>query len=71
VDKDAYLKCNIEPDPNELNLVFERSSTYAEVLEQVRIELNWIYPNDIVELEGTHNAGFGMHVHWKIMRINF
>jgi hypothetical protein len=42
VDKEAYLKGNIEPDPDELDLVFERTHTYAEVLEQVRIELNWM-----------------------------
>jgi hypothetical protein len=40
VDKEAYLKGNIEPNPDELDLVFERTPTYAEVLEQVRIELN-------------------------------
>jgi hypothetical protein len=50
--------------------VFERSPTYVEVFEQVRIELDWIDPSDIVELEGRHNAGFGMHVRLKIMRIN-
>jgi hypothetical protein len=37
VDKEAYLKGNIEPDPDELDLVFERTPMYAEVLEQVRI----------------------------------
>jgi hypothetical protein len=58
VDEEAYLKGNIEPDPDELDLVFERSPTYAKVLEQVRIELNWMDPSDIVELEGRHNAGF-------------
>jgi hypothetical protein len=61
VDKEAYLKGNIEPDPDELDLVFERTPMYAEVLEQVRIELNWMDPSDVVELEGRHNAGFGMH----------
>jgi hypothetical protein len=68
--KEAYLKGNIEPDPDELDLLFERTPTYAEVLEQVRIELNWMYPSDIVELECRHNAGFGMHFYWKIMHIN-
>jgi hypothetical protein len=27
-------------------------------------------PSDVVELEGRHNAGFGIHFRWKIMRIN-
>jgi hypothetical protein len=27
-------------------------------------------PSDVVELEGRHNAGFGMHFRWNIMRIN-
>jgi hypothetical protein len=70
VDKLEYLKGNIEPDPGELDLVFERTPTYAEVLEQVRIELNWMNPSDVVELKGRHNARFGMHFRWKIMRIN-
>jgi hypothetical protein len=70
VDKDAYLKGNIKPDPDELDLLFERSPTYVELLEHVRIELDWMDPSDIVELEGRHNAGFGMHVRWKVMRIN-
>jgi hypothetical protein len=70
VDKDAFLKGNIEPDPDELDLVFERSPNYAEVLEQVRIDLNWMDPSDVVELEGRHNVGFGMHSRWKTMRIN-
>ena len=50
VDKDAFLKGNMEPDPDEVDLVFERSPTYAEVLKQVRIELNWMNPSDIIEL---------------------
>jgi hypothetical protein len=62
VDKDAFLKGNVEPDLDELDLVFERSPTYVEVLEQVRIELDWMNPSDNVELEGRHNAGFEMHV---------
>ena len=70
VDKDAFLRGNIEPDPFEFDLVFERSPTYAELLEQVRIDMNWMDPRDVVELEGRHNVGFGMHVRWKTMRIN-
>ena len=69
VDKDAFLKGNIEPDPDELDIVFERSPTYAEVLEQVRIELKRLDPCDVVELEGRHNMGFGVHIRWKTMRI--
>ena len=70
VDKDAFLKGNIELDPDEIDLVFESSPNYAEVLEQVRIELHWNEPSDIVELEGRHNVEFGMHIRWKTMRIN-
>jgi hypothetical protein len=62
MDKDTFLKGNIEPDPDEVHLVFERSSNYAEVLEHDRIDLNWMDPSCVVELEGRHNAGFGMHV---------
>ena len=27
-------------------------------------------PSDIIELEGRHNVGFGMHIRWKTMRVN-
>ncbi|KAK1669244.1 hypothetical protein QYE76_057403 [Lolium multiflorum] len=70
VEKDAFLKGNIEPDPEEVDLVFDVSPSFAEVVAQVRVELNWNEPNDGVELEGRHNVGFGMHTRWKIMRIN-
>ncbi|KAK1604375.1 hypothetical protein QYE76_028048 [Lolium multiflorum] len=61
---------NIEPDPEEVDLVFDLSPSFAEVVAQVRVELNWNEPNDGVELEGRHNVGFGMHARWKTMRIN-
>ncbi|KAK1643221.1 hypothetical protein QYE76_061026 [Lolium multiflorum] len=70
VEKDAFLKGNIEPDPEEVDLVFDVSPSFAEVVAQVRVELNWNEPNDGIELEGRHNVGFGMHTRWKIMRIN-
>ena len=70
VDKDAFLKGNLEPDPEEVDLVFDSSPSFAEVVAQVRIELNWNERNDGVELEGRHNVGFGMHTRWKTMRIN-
>jgi hypothetical protein len=57
-------------DPEEVDLVFDLSPSFAEVVAQVRVELNWNEPNDGVELEGRHNVGFGMHTRWKIMRIN-
>uniref|UniRef100_A0ACD5YVD2 Uncharacterized protein n=1 Tax=Avena sativa TaxID=4498 RepID=A0ACD5YVD2_AVESA len=69
VDKDAFLRGNIEPDLDELDLVFECTPTYAEVLEQLRIELKWMNPNDVVELGGRHNVGLGIHVRWKTMHI--
>src|SRR5664279_4030819 len=70
VDKDAFLKGNIEHDPEEVVLVFDRNPNYAEVVEKVRIELNWMDPNDVVELEGRHNVGSGMHSRWKVMHLN-
>ena len=69
-DKDAFLKGNIEPDPDEVGMVFDNSPSCAELLQQVRKDLNWMDPSDIVELEGRHNVGFGMHIRWKTMRIN-
>jgi hypothetical protein len=64
------LKGNVEPDPDELDLVFHRSPNYAKVLEQVRNDFNWNEPSDVVELEWRHNVGFGMHIRWKTTRIN-
>ena len=70
VDKDAFLKGNIQPDPDERVLVFDRSPNYDEVLEQVRFDLHLNEPTDVVKLEGRHNVGFEMHVRWKTMRVN-
>ena len=70
VDRDAFLKGNMEPDPDELALVFEQSPNYAQLVKQVRTELNLVDQNDVVELEGRHNAGHGVHLRWKFLRIN-
>ncbi|XP_048556496.1 uncharacterized protein LOC125537234 [Triticum urartu] len=39
-DKDAFLKGNIEPDPDELDMVFDSSPSYAELLQQVKVQLS-------------------------------
>ncbi|KAE8803040.1 hypothetical protein D1007_21251 [Hordeum vulgare] len=70
VDKDAFLKGNIDPDPDELDMVFDFCPSYAKLLEQVRKDLNWMDPSDVVEFDGRHNVGFGMHIRWKTMRVN-
>ncbi|KAE8767872.1 hypothetical protein D1007_60707 [Hordeum vulgare] len=70
VDKDAFLKGNIDPDLDELDMVFDLCPSYAELLEQVRKDLNWMDPSDVVEFAGRHNVGFGMHIRWKTMRVN-
>ncbi|KAE8821413.1 hypothetical protein D1007_00556 [Hordeum vulgare] len=70
VDKDAFLKGNIDPDPDELDMVFDCCPSYAELLEQVRKDLNWMDPSDVVEFDGGHNVGLGMHIRWKTMRVN-
>src|ERR1041385_8650974 len=70
VNKDAFLKGNVEPDFDEQDLVFDASPIYVELLEQVRKELNWMGPSDVVMLEGRHNVGFGHHIRWKTMGIN-
>ncbi|KAE8821054.1 hypothetical protein D1007_00896 [Hordeum vulgare] len=70
VDKDAFLKGNIDPDPDELDMVFDFCPSYAELLEQVRKDLNWMDPSDVVEFNGKHNVGFGMYIRWKTMRVN-
>ncbi|KAE8767197.1 hypothetical protein D1007_61472 [Hordeum vulgare] len=70
VDKDAFLKGNIDPDPDELDMVFDFCPSYAELLEQVRKDLNWVDPSDVVEFDGRHNVGLGMHIRWKTMCVN-
>src|SRR4051812_11480295 len=70
MDKEAFLRGNIEPHQDEIDLVFDRSPNYAEVLQQVRVDLNWMDPSDVVELEGRHNVGFGMQNRWKTMSIS-
>ncbi|KAE8771770.1 hypothetical protein D1007_56315 [Hordeum vulgare] len=70
VDKDAFLKGNIDPDPDELDMVFDCCPSYAELLKQVPKDLNWMDPSDVVEFDGRHNVGFGMHIRWKTMRVN-
>ncbi|KAE8819685.1 hypothetical protein D1007_02345 [Hordeum vulgare] len=70
VDKDAFLNGNIDPDPDELDMVFDLCPSYAELLEQVRKDLNWMDPSDVVEFARRHNVGFRMHIRWKTMRVN-
>ncbi|KAE8811611.1 hypothetical protein D1007_11384 [Hordeum vulgare] len=70
VDKDAFLKGNIDPDPDDLDMVFDLCPSYVELLEQVRKDLNWMDPSDVVEFAGRHNVGLGMHIRWKTMRVN-
>ncbi|KAE8781382.1 hypothetical protein D1007_45423 [Hordeum vulgare] len=70
MDKDAFLKGNIDPEPDELDMVFDLCPSYGELLEQVRKDLNWMDPSDVVEFDGRHNVGFGMHIRWKTMRVN-
>ncbi|KAE8769123.1 hypothetical protein D1007_59333 [Hordeum vulgare] len=70
VDKDAFLKCNIDPDPDELDMLFECCTSYAELLEQVRKDLNWMDPSDVIEFDGRRNVGFGMQNRWKTTRVN-
>ncbi|KAE8811560.1 hypothetical protein D1007_11619 [Hordeum vulgare] len=70
VGKDAFLKGNIDPDPDELDMVFDFCPSYVELLEQVQKDLNWMDPSDVVEFDGRHNMGFGIHIRWKTMRVN-
>jgi hypothetical protein len=69
-DKEDILKGNVEVDPKEVMMMFDRSPNYAEVLEKLRIELKWCEPSDVVELDGMHNVLFGIHICWKIMPLN-
>ena len=40
VDKCGFQKGNIEHDPEEVVLVFDRDPNYEELVKKVRIELN-------------------------------
>jgi hypothetical protein len=71
VDKDASMKGNIKLDFEEIVIVFEISPNYIEVVEKVRIELEYIDPNDDINLERRHNALFGMHNRSKTMNLNY
>ncbi|KAE8807460.1 hypothetical protein D1007_16246 [Hordeum vulgare] len=51
-------------------MVFECSPSYAELLEQLRKDLKWMDPSDVIEFDGRHNMGFGMQIHWKTMHVN-
>ncbi|KAE8782275.1 hypothetical protein D1007_44365 [Hordeum vulgare] len=66
----CLLKGNIDPDTDELDMVFDFCPSHAELLEQVRKDLNWMDPSDLVEFDGRHNVGFRMHIRWKTMRVN-
>ena len=52
VDKDAFLRGNVEADLHEVVMVFDTSPNYEEVVEKVRNELKWMDPSDVFELEG-------------------
>ena len=70
VDKEAFIKGNSEFDLEEVEMVFEHSPTYVELVERCKEEFKWTHQNDVVELLGRHNVGFGLHIRWKIMRVN-
>jgi hypothetical protein len=70
VDKDEFMKGNVELDPDEVVMVFERSPNYVEVVEKVRIEFKSMSPTDDIEFEGRYNVSFGMHNRWKTMKLN-
>jgi hypothetical protein len=60
IDKASCLKGNVDcVDPDEVVMVFSTSSTYAEVVERVVMDLKWIEPSDVYELVGRYNVGFG------------
>uniref|UniRef100_A0ACD5VUB9 Uncharacterized protein n=1 Tax=Avena sativa TaxID=4498 RepID=A0ACD5VUB9_AVESA len=70
VDKAAFLKGDVECDPEEVVMVFGTSPTYVEVVERERNDLKWMDPSDVYELVGRYNVGFGHHNRLKIIPIN-
>jgi hypothetical protein len=51
VDKEAFLKGNLDGDPDVVVMVFDHSPTYAEVADKVREQLKWNDPTYLVKLD--------------------
>ena len=67
VDFAAFMKGDVDyVDPEEIVMVFESSPSFADVMEKVRSELNWMEKSDVVELKGRYNVGFDHYIRWKI-----
>ena len=56
VDKEAFLNVDIV-DKYEEVLIFLKSPTYEEVVEETRIRLKWVDPSDQVELVERYDVG--------------
>ncbi|KAE8791746.1 hypothetical protein D1007_33805 [Hordeum vulgare] len=69
VDKEAFMNVDII-DNYEEELIFLESTTYEEVVEEMRIRLKWVDPSDQVELLGRYDVGSAHKCRMKTMRIN-
>ena len=71
VDFAAFMKGDVDyVDPEEIVMVFESSPSFADVMEKVRSELNWMEKSDVVELKGRYNVGFDHYIRWKMMPLD-
>jgi hypothetical protein len=65
------MKGKVKVDLEEVVMVFDRSPTYAEVVEKVRVEVKWNDPSDVVKLKRMHNAKFRMHIRQKTRLLSY
>ena len=68
VDKTSFMNAEIVVNEEEV-LTFGASPSYEEVVEQIRIVLNWMDPSDQVELLGRYDVGSGQKSLMKKMPI--
>ena len=68
VDKTSFMKPEIVDDEEEV-LTFGASPSYEEVVQQIRMVLNWMDPSDQVELIGRYDVGSGQKSLMKKMPI--
>src|ERR1041385_7790669 len=69
LDKTAFFSNNVDDDDEKV-LVFNASPSYVELVEKVRGVLNWMDPNDRVELIGRYDVGVGSKSRMKKMHID-
>ena len=60
-----------DPKKKPVVMVFPTSTSLEKVLVELRRRLNWMEESDGVDLIGRYNVGYGQHIRWKIMPLDF